>query len=705
MSLWQASGPSQQHHKEPKFGYRAPQTWLALSVFVAVWLLVAKKWAMFPIGRTAAALLGASALVLGGVLSPEDALDSVSSNTLLLLAGLMIILAKLEEKGVMSTFKKILLWRSPSPIMLLARVSVLSAVLGATTMNDGAAIFLSNVVSNICDQGDLPIEPFALALATSANIGSAATIIGNPKNMIVHDMIPEIDFLGFFLKMGPIAMLATAVNTLSIVAYYWKSLHGKRIERLKSLLRDGNAAFGEVSEVEQEEYDDSELLNHSNGASDDETSLLFTDDGSGDSDSGDDDHPHVNGHRTSRGAVSIEVPGELTPLHGKLKSSPSIDFDFYRQQSPDLRHRKPWQQPPNPHCASQTRLSLSLYQTIAHPAEYTFESRQPLELAKLVHDIPTQIPYPRTPVGYIRFHMLMKLRDMIHSPSLIHTLYGLILLMMYVSFFYPVHLGFSTLAAATSLLVVDALVTNLQSRQPATRDIAVPTPNIHPMLSPDPTSTISEAVNWPLLGYLFGMFIILEGVRQTPFPGDLWKLFGDALNGGWWITVMMFSIITVITCLIFTSIPAVLLLAPHIRQLYAMDPRWATAGWFLLSWNVTVCGSITPFGSVAGLIVSEVCRKSGERWVGDVRVWMRYASWATTLVLATFGHISSLGPSAVVRDCAMSPQSLSVLRKSFRPERQFATCALLRHAPAAGDMPTPTPASRDDDDRAFIHFH
>jgi Na+/H+ antiporter NhaD/arsenite permease-like protein len=72
----------------------------------------------------------------------------------------------LFEKGLVEMFSELLLYGSPTPTSLLARVSVLSAVLGAFIMNDGAALFLSPIVAHICDVRGMDVGPFALALAT-----------------------------------------------------------------------------------------------------------------------------------------------------------------------------------------------------------------------------------------------------------------------------------------------------------------------------------------------------------------------------------------------------------------------------------------------------------------------------------------------------------------------------------------------------------
>ncbi len=67
-------------------------------------------------------------------------------------------------------------------------------------MNDGAALFLSTVLIRLCDKYELPLKPYMIAMATSANIGSAASVLGNPKNMVIHAKA-DLDFMAFMTRL------------------------------------------------------------------------------------------------------------------------------------------------------------------------------------------------------------------------------------------------------------------------------------------------------------------------------------------------------------------------------------------------------------------------------------------------------------------------------------------------------------------------
>jgi hypothetical protein len=202
-------------------------------------------------------------------------------------------------------------------------------------------------------------------------------------------------------------------------------------------------------------------------------------------------------------------------------------------------------------------------------------------------------------------------------PSVENTLFTIILLAMYLGFIYRMHLGFTCLTAGMLILLLSRT---------------------------DPTRQLVENVNYPLLAYLFGIFILIAGIRRTPLPDDLWRLFRPLVQNGHRVieAIGLLSLACALS-FVFTSIPAVLLLAPRIPS---MGPEWAsTDGWLLLAWSVTLCGNWTPFGSVAGLVVSELCREYCQaapgrgKWIGEFTVWWRFAWWSTCLVLLTGGAV------------------------------------------------------------------
>ncbi len=191
-----------------------------MAVFAVTWWLMAvRRVPWLPIGRAAGALLGAVAMVAIGALSPDDALRAVDLATLALLMGMMLQTDFLAEAGVFGRIADALLRRAQTPFGLMTALSMLSALLSAFLVNDTVCVFLTPVVVAICVRARLPLAPYLIALATTANIGSAATLVGNPQNMLIGRM-SGLGFAEFAGHAAPVAAVGLLVNHLLLAVYY-----------------------------------------------------------------------------------------------------------------------------------------------------------------------------------------------------------------------------------------------------------------------------------------------------------------------------------------------------------------------------------------------------------------------------------------------------------------------------------------------------
>ena len=138
-----------------------------------------------PIGRTAGSLLGAMLMVLFGVISADEAYAAVDLPILGLLFDAMVVSVYLERADMFKHLGRLLSWRSQGGKDLLLRTCAVSALASALFTNDTCCVVLTEFILKIARQNNLPPKPFLLALASSANIGSAATPIGNPQNLVI----------------------------------------------------------------------------------------------------------------------------------------------------------------------------------------------------------------------------------------------------------------------------------------------------------------------------------------------------------------------------------------------------------------------------------------------------------------------------------------------------------------------------------------
>lgn len=185
---------------------------VVLTVFVAVYAgMILGEIPGLAIDRTGIALLGAIALLVAGRTDFPGAVAAVDGPTLALLFGLMVVSAQLRLGGFYTWLTRWIAHRAPSPEGLLALLTAAAGGLSALLANDIVCLAMAPIVVEGCARRHLDPVPFLLALACAANVGSAATLIGNPQNMLIGQTLG----LGFgaYLADG----LVPAVAGLAVV--------------------------------------------------------------------------------------------------------------------------------------------------------------------------------------------------------------------------------------------------------------------------------------------------------------------------------------------------------------------------------------------------------------------------------------------------------------------------------------------------------
>ncbi len=184
---------------------------VAVAIFCVTYALISgRRFRLLPLNRPAAALLGAVLMVASEVMTPEQAYRAVDYDTLVLLLGMMLICAYLYLAGFFDWAADWILRRAPSPQALLLYLIVAGGVLAALLVNDSVCLVLTPLVVAVMVRGRLPLMPYLLGLAMSANIGSVATLVGNPQNMIIGHM-SHIPFLRFTAGLLPVAAAGLAL--------------------------------------------------------------------------------------------------------------------------------------------------------------------------------------------------------------------------------------------------------------------------------------------------------------------------------------------------------------------------------------------------------------------------------------------------------------------------------------------------------------
>jgi Na+/H+ antiporter NhaD/arsenite permease-like protein len=199
-----------------------------LAIFAFTYLVFAiGNFPGLKLDRTGAAMAGALLMVVTGSLSEAEAVAAIDLHTLLLLLGMMIIVANLRVSGAFALVARWLLERAHAGYGLLAMTVLASGVLAAFFINDVVCLALAAPLIEVARILEIDAAPLLIALATGSNIGSVATITGNPQNMIVAGFA-GIGYSAFALRLAPVALAGLLVD-YAVIAWLY---HG-RLSRIR----------------------------------------------------------------------------------------------------------------------------------------------------------------------------------------------------------------------------------------------------------------------------------------------------------------------------------------------------------------------------------------------------------------------------------------------------------------------------------------
>ena len=185
--------------------------WAAVAVFTVAYVLIATE----KIHRVAAALGGATLMLLIGANDAEHAFFSehagIDWNVIFLLLGMMLIVAVLKRTGA---FEYVAIWSAKQargrPFRIMVILVVVTAVASAALDNVTTVLLIAPVTFLICDRLGVPATPFLIAEALASNIGGAATLVGDPPNIIIASRA-GLSYNDFLVHMAPIIVLLMIV--------------------------------------------------------------------------------------------------------------------------------------------------------------------------------------------------------------------------------------------------------------------------------------------------------------------------------------------------------------------------------------------------------------------------------------------------------------------------------------------------------------
>jgi Na+/H+ antiporter NhaD/arsenite permease-like protein len=180
--------------------------------------------------RTGVALLGAIAMISFDAVGLQEAAESIHLPTIILLFSFMVISAQMRLGGFYDWVTRRLGALRLSPPQLLGAMMIVVAGLSAVFSNDIVCLTVAPVLINACEGRRLNPVPYLLALACAANIGSAATLIGNPQNMLIGQTL-HLSFARYTAEALPPVALGL-ITTWGLIAWQTRGRWAQHDENL-----------------------------------------------------------------------------------------------------------------------------------------------------------------------------------------------------------------------------------------------------------------------------------------------------------------------------------------------------------------------------------------------------------------------------------------------------------------------------------------
>lgn len=176
------------------------------------------------LNRAVVALIGASIVVIIGLLDQDEAVKGIDWDTIGLLTGMMILVSISRRSGL---FQCLAIWSAQrvkaNPAGILLMLQLVTALLSAVLNNVSTVLLIVPVTLVIAEELDLPRFPFLFAEVFAANIGGTATLIGDPPNILIGSQV-GLGFNSFLVNVAPIVVLVMAVQAILVHLVWGRTL-------------------------------------------------------------------------------------------------------------------------------------------------------------------------------------------------------------------------------------------------------------------------------------------------------------------------------------------------------------------------------------------------------------------------------------------------------------------------------------------------
>lgn len=214
---------------------------LAGGIFLVSYIIIISE----KVHRTVTSLVGALVMILLGVISQHQAIEGIDFNTLGLLIGMMVVVGIAKDSGI---FQYIAIYAAKlakgKPIYIFLLFGLIAAVFSALLDNVTTVLLLVPMIFVITNHLKVDPKPYLIGAILLSNIGGAATLIGDPPNIIIGGAA-GLSFNDFLVHMAPLAAIITLVTLALLILIYRKQFTCKNTEEIMKL--NPKAALVEVS--------------------------------------------------------------------------------------------------------------------------------------------------------------------------------------------------------------------------------------------------------------------------------------------------------------------------------------------------------------------------------------------------------------------------------------------------------------------------
>ena len=599
--------------------------------FIAIWPVIVFDFnKYFPISRPAAALVGGTLMVVFYVIDQSEVYEIIGGvegnrgnlRTLFLLMGMMFLSFYFDREGLLPYVALRIYGRNRSPFRsVLWKVCLVSGFLSALITNDAACVIITPLLleEHLKQKRDKKELYFlCLAIATSANIGSAATFFGNPQNAFIASA-SNVNLLQFLISLLPASIIGLLINIALLYLYYL--IHLKYSNRFS-----GKCCLKHAEKTELE----------SEPTPNDETNNEIHDSGHGGDIGVQDDDQH---QPKSLPTIREIMARERNPPNGEnrnsiialerdaLFASMALINDTWSRRTSRPRRTHPSQMP---HELDATELTKSLpnlssrpqqsktYGTIGRPDASFETNRVETESVTInVHpnasitDEDTTVPQE-------------KKKEKKWKKILFFTMISIITFLVVALLIIPpitikpndyqlkFDLGLVPFGGAVIIMLIDCII-NRRSAYDA-----------------------MVQIDWTLILLFVGLFVWLEGFQRTGFPRlvfdkleDYMKIVDFNVPG-----ILLFTAFVLVGSSVISNVPLTILIVDHVCELYkGCDPGTSrVVPAMLLAWVATVAGNFTLIGSIANLLVAEKAKTSKYEYILSFFGYLKFGAVSTLFV-------------------------------------------------------------------------